>query len=37
MPFGLGKGLASLVDFLDVGCSVSSMLKLGMLCTVNTD
>ena len=29
MPFGLGNGLVSLVDILDVGGSVSSMLKLG--------
>ena len=28
-PFGLGKGLTSLVDVLDVGGSASSMLKLG--------
>ena len=28
-PFGLGKGLASLVDVLDVGGSVSYILKLG--------
>ena len=29
VPFGLGKGLASFVDVLDVGGSVSSMLKWG--------
>ena len=35
-PYGLGKGLASLVDLLDIGCNLSSMLKWGnvMYCNI---